>query len=325
MTGDGLIEAMQGKPHLRELKTGRFVSDSGLALLRHIPHLRKWRPRAAADERRPGGARLLVDGPFTNSGFAHIAALEGLADLDLFWHVTGLTSDAFAHLTRLPHLESLGADKALSDDVAMAHFAGIPRLRSLRAQESAATDAGFEALARSRTLERFWGRDSPQFGTRGFVAFSKMPALESLGVNCSHVADAALARLPEFPALRDLTPIGFQDAGFRHIGGCGRLERLTCMYCRQTTDAATAHVSGLRLKYYYAGLTLITDRSLEILGRMATLEQVELYECNGITDAGLPFLAALPNLRRVALDGLPGVTLEGTRVFPARVRVRYST
>jgi len=33
----------------------------------------------------------------------------------------------------------------------------------------------------------------------------------------------------------------------------------------------------------------------------------------------------LPRLREVALEGLPGVTLDGTRVFPSHVRVRYST
>ena len=38
-----------------------------------------------------------------------------------------------------------------------------------------------------------------------------------------------------------------------------------------------------------------------------------------------PFLANLPRLREVNLDSLPGVTLEGTRVFPGRVRVRYTT
>ena len=97
------------------------------------------------------------------------------------------------------------------------------------------------------------------------------------------------------------------------------------MYCRETTDLATGHIAGLELKYYYAGLMQITDRSLEILGRMASLEQVDLYECNGVTDAGLVFLAALPRLREVHLDSLPGVTLGGTRVFPASVQVYYST
>jgi hypothetical protein len=100
---------------------------------------------------------------------------------------------------------------------------------------------------------------------------------------------------------------------------------LTCMYCRDTTDVTTEHIAGLGLKYYYAGLTRITDRSLEILGKMQTLEQVELYECNGVTDAGLVFLAGLPRLREVHLDTLPGVSLNGTKVFPGHVRVKYST
>ena len=146
-----------------------------------------------------------------------------------------------------------------------------------------------------------------------------------MGVSCANVDDQTLARWPDFPALRELTPIGVRDPAFRHIGRCERLARLTCMYCRDTTDDATAHLAGLALTYYYAGLTQITDRSLEMLGRMDSLEQIELYECNGVTDAGLAFLAALPRLREVALDSLPGVTLEGTRVFPAHVRVRYST
>jgi Leucine-rich repeat (LRR) protein len=97
------------------------------------------------------------------------------------------------------------------------------------------------------------------------------------------------------------------------------------MYCREVTDRSTEHIKDLQIRYYYAGLTKITDRSLEILGSMPSLEQIELYECNGITDAGLPFLVRLPNLREVDLDGLPGVTLPGTKVFPPHVRVKYST
>ena len=57
---------------------------------------------------------------------------------------------------------------------------------------------------------------------------------------------------------------------------------------------------------------------------MDSLEQVELYECQSVTDAGLPFLARLPRLKEVHLDGLPNVTLTGTSVFPARVRVKHS-
>jgi hypothetical protein len=315
-TGDGAIEALQGKAKLRGFSTGRLVTDAGIPLLHNVPLLK------TADTE---GARLLIDGPFTNAGLAALAGLDGVFDLDLFWHVDRITTDGFAHLLQLPNLMALGCDGKLSDDIAMGHIAVMPRLRRLRIQESVATDDGFVALAKSQTIEGIWGRVCVNFGSRAFAAFSKMPLLRSLGIGCKNVDETALATLPEFPALRELTPIDFHDEGFRHIGRCRNLERLTCMYCRETGDSATEHIRGLAIKYYYAGLTQITDRSLEILGAMESLEQVDLYECPKVTDAGLPFLARLPKLREVHLDGLLGVTLRGTEVFWPGVQVYYST
>ncbi|HLK66559.1 MAG TPA: ankyrin repeat domain-containing protein [Bryobacteraceae bacterium] len=318
-TGDGAIEALQGKPNLHRFSSGRLVTDAGLPFLQNFPKLKKW---------EGGGekaARLLLDGPFTNQGLASLAGLEGIADLDLFWHVDQITADGFAHLVNMPNLMALGCDGELSSDAAMHHIAAIPRLQRLRAQESVATDDGFVSLSQSKTLQRLWGRVCPNFGSRGFLAFSQMPTLQVLGVGCANVDDEALSKLPDFPALRELTPIGFTDPGFRHVGRCPRLERLTCMYCRETTDAATEHIAGLKISYYYAGLTKITDRSLEVLGKMPSLEQIELYECQGVTDAGLVFLKDLPRLREVHFDGSKGVTLQGTKVFPGRVRVYHST
>lgn len=335
-TGDGVLEALQGKPRLRHIVSGRLVTDEGLRHLRNFPLLRKCDGAEEAANAESGdidskplrdaGARLLIDGPFSDAGLASLADLAGIVELDLFWHVTALTSAGFAHLRALPNLVKLGADGRLSDNDAMRHFAAIPRLRTLRCQESAATDEGFEALSRSATLARLWGRVCPHFGSRGFIALSKLPSLHALGIGCANVDDAALSTLPQFPSLRELTPVGVQDDGFRHIGKCERLTRLTCMYCRDTTDVATGHIEGLKqLTYYYAGLTLITDRSLEILGRMTSLEQIDLYECKHVTDAGLAFLTSLPRLREIHLDSLPGVTLEGTRILPPHVRVKYTT
>ena len=154
--GDGAIAALRGMPLLRSVRTGRLVTDAGLALLREIPTLAK----PADDPDGPAGV-LLIDGPFTDRGLASLAGLDGVADLDLFWHVTQITSDAFAHLARLPNLTALGADGRLADDRALAHIAAIPRLRRLRIQEAVASEAGFEALSRSASLESLWGRDCP--------------------------------------------------------------------------------------------------------------------------------------------------------------------
>ena len=80
-----------------------------------------------------------------------------------------------------------------------------------------------------------------------------MPSLGQLGVSCKNVDERRSAALPHFPALRELTPIDVNDDGFRHMGRCERLERLTCMYCRDTTDAATEHIAGLQTKVLLRG------------------------------------------------------------------------
>jgi hypothetical protein len=324
-TGDGAIAALRGKEKLRHFSTGRMVTDAGLPMLHEFPLFKTWHGGEPADLTGPQDSptKLLIDGPFTNQGLAGLAGLEGVFELDLFWHVSGITAGGFAYLSGMPNLASLGCDGELSTNEAMRHIAAIPRLRALRAQEAVATDEGFEALSRSKTLENFWGRECPNFGNRGFLAFARMPALRALGIGCQKVDDAALSTLPDFPSLRKITPIGFQDWGFLHIGRCPKLEDLSCMYCRDTTDVSTEHIAGLRLKKYYAGLTQITDRSLEILGRMDSLEVVEFFETKSVTDAGLAHLAKLPRLVRVELFGLPHVTLAGTKVFPARVQVNY--
>jgi hypothetical protein len=284
-TGDGAVEALRGKPALRRLSTGRQLTDAGLAHLRDFPLFLRWE-----DSDHP--TELLIDGPFSNQGLANLAGLAGVSSLDLFWHVSAITTDAFAVLRQMPNLASLGCDGALSDDVAMGHIAAIPRLRKLRAQGSAATDDGFIALSRSTSLERFWGREAPGLTGRGFTALSTMPSLRFLGVSCKNVDDEALATLARFPVLQDLTPIDVNDDGFRHVGKCERLERLSCMYCRTTTDVATGHVAGLQLKSYYAGLA---------------------------------HLAVLARLREVHLSGLPLITFAGTGVFPPGVRVEFGT
>jgi hypothetical protein len=162
-TGDGAIRALQGKTRLRDFKSGCLVTDEGLRLLHNFPVMKN------GDD-----GQLLIDGPFTDAGLASLIGLDGITGLDLFWHCKAITSAGFAHLARLPNLASLGADGALSDDISLHHIGTMPRLRKLRAQEAAATDAGFEALSRSRTLESLWGRECEHFGNRGFLALSRM-------------------------------------------------------------------------------------------------------------------------------------------------------
>jgi len=327
-SGDGVIRALAGKRHLRHFRTGRLVTDAGLPLLHQFPVFKAWQGgEVKCALMSPDGEpnHLLLDGPFTDAGLAHLGGLDGLFGLSFFWHISAMTPAALQALANLPNLGFLGCEGKLCNDEAMRYIAAIPRLRMLMAQGTIAGDDGFEALSRSLTLEYLWGRECPNLGGRGFVALSGMPSLRGLAVSCKNVDDDSLAALPRFPALRELMPMDVSDAGFQQVGACDKLERLWCMYCRETTDAATEQLRGLkRLTTYYAGLTQITDRSLELLSGLATLEEIEFYECKKITDAGLAFLTRLPQLRKLALQGCSEVTLPGTKVFPERVQVNYS-
>ena len=116
------------------------------------------------------------------------------------------------------------------------------------------------------------------------------------------------------------------DDGFRHVGRCHALESLVLMYCRDTTDVATEHIQALpNLKKYHAGYTQITDRTLEMLSTMHSLEELSFEGCKGITDAGVAALATLPRLREISIGGSPDVTRAGVSAFPNHVRVNYST
>jgi hypothetical protein len=326
--GDGLVRALAGKTALRFLDTGSGVTDRGIPDLHHIPAFRNWlggdiQVGLMGATKLP--TRLMIDGGFTDAGIAALNGLDGIAGLSFFWHSKAFTPAGLEPLRRLPRLEVFGINGDQCGDEAMRQIAAIPRLRQLQAQSATAGDAGWEALSGSQTLEYIWGRDCPNFGSRGFIALADLPSLRGIGISCKLVDDGALAALPRFRELRQFVSIDVPDAGFRHIGLCENLESLYCMYCRDTGDVATEHINELRkLRTYYAGMTRITDRSLEILGRMEMLESLEFWQCLAITDTGVAHLTALPRLERIEICSSPNVSRNITQIFRDTVRVHYS-
>jgi hypothetical protein len=338
-TGDGAIAALAGKPGLRQFYGGSLITDAGLALFHQFPIFKTWREAEpvmalmSADV-QPNLLWLNLKAPFTDSGLANLAGLEGLYALNLFGGTSGafdasgsaVTSAGLAHLAGLSNLRWLGCTSLLATDEALRQISAMPRLRFLMAQDAVAGDDGFASLSRSQSIEYIWGRRCHNLTGRGFAALAAMPALRGLSLSCKNVDDAGLSALPRFPALREFMPMDIPDAGFRHVGECERLESLICMYCDDTTDVATSHIASLpNLKNYEAWSTKITDRSLEVLGAIPSLERVLVYNCAGVTDTGVRSLARLPRLREVVLSALPNLTQQGTTSFPANVRIDITT
>jgi RNA polymerase sigma factor (sigma-70 family) len=338
-TGDGVLQALVGKASLRQLFTGDGITDAGLALLHQFPVFKQWsggQPSMSlmSFTAYPNYLWLNLKSPVTNRGLANLEGLDGLYALNLFGGVTpgvfdatasSVTEAGLAHLAALPNVGWLGCCAGLCTDESTRQISLMPRLRFLMCQDAVAGDPGFSALARSPSIEYLWGRRCYNLTGRGFAALAGMPALRGLSVTCKNVDEAGLSALPHFPGLREFMPMDVLDAGFRYVGACPELDALHCMYCLEMTDAATLHIAGLsKLKTFQAWGTGITDRSLEILGSMPSLEHLRFSSCPGITNAGLTALANLPHLREVDLEMLRSVTADGTLAFPAHVRVNYS-
>ena len=324
-TGDGGIRAMAGKRELHTFRSGEGVTNAGLALLHDVPRYRRWHGGESQMALTSPDARpnfLSLRGSFTDAGFAQLVGLDGLFALDVDNGRLAITGAALAPLVELPHLSWLAFD---AKDDSMAYIAALPHLRFLMCQDTAAGDDGFVALSRSPTIAHIWGRRCYNLRRRGFVALADMPALGYLSVSCRNVDDVGLSALPRFPALRELMPMDVPDDGYRHVGRCGGLESLVLMYCRETTDAATRHITGLaRLRKYFASYNRITDVTPELLSGMASLEAVTFDSCAGLTDAGIATLARLPRLRELRVSAMPNVTTAVVSAFPASVTVHHS-
>jgi len=322
-TGDGALRALAGKPDLAILHTGDGVTDSGLRLLQEYPVFRTWRDgesRIALLSADAQPNHLAIRGAITDAGLAALDGLDGLFAL-------GIDSESIRVSTRgLAALQSLGQLSWLSIDATdetMSAIAALPRLRHLSCQDTSAGDTGFTALSKSRSIESIWGRRCHNLRTAGFIALANMPSLRALSVSCLNVEDRGIAELPAFPALRELMPMDIPDDGYRHIARCADLERLVLMYCRETSDRATEHIAALRkLQRYFASYTKITDRTPEILSGIDSLEEIELYGCPGVTDAGIARLSRLPRLREVKVSG-QNVSAGVADVFPPGVKVRW--
>jgi hypothetical protein len=121
--------------------------------------------------------------------------------------------------------------------------------------------------------------------------------------------------------LKELMPMDVPDQGYRHIGKCEQLESLILMYCRDTTDAATEQITGLRkLSYYFNSYTTISDRTPELLSGMDSLERITFDTCHSLTNAGIAQLARLPRLRELRVSG-KGITPAVAEAFSPLVSV----
>ena len=321
--GDGAIRTFAHKPHLRHFTSGYATTNDGLPVFHDYPVFEQWRGgeevlSLTSYDAEPNS--LTLRGAITDGGMRSLSMLAGLFALNIDDAKLKLTSRAIVPLISMEHLGRLAFD---AKDDAMSVIARLPRLRFLSCQDTTASDSAWAELGASASIESIWGRRCHGLGDRGFAALSKMPKLEKLSVSCLNVSDASLSALPSFPALRELMPMDIPDAGYRHIGACRALDSLVLMYCRDTTDVATSHITQLRkLTSYFASYTQITDATPRMLAEVDSLERVTFDSCAALTNDGVTALARLPRLCELRVSGR-GLTSDVASAFPSGVTVHF--
>jgi hypothetical protein len=296
--GDQSVAALAGKRRLSRVVLGNALTDAGVARLRDFPAL-------AIASGADSFLAVSMARTLTDQALIDIGALKGVAALDLHMSAFGsphYTARGVAHLGAMTSLEALNFHGQLATDPVLREIAGIPKLRWLHCQDIVSGDDGFIALGACTTLEKLAARFCAHVTDRGFAAIARLPRLASLNLGGPKLTDAAMAHLADAPRLKELGPILFGDDAFAHIARIPRLEKLTNMYNRSTTDAATRHLRNhSRLVYYSAFGTQITDESLRILAGLPRLETLEFENCAGISDDGVRELTRLPRLRRLTV------------------------
>jgi hypothetical protein len=316
--GDEFVAALADKPALGRVLVGGQMTDRGAARLRDFPALAQ-----------PGSGDTMLGisaaSTLTDAALMSIGGLAGVVALDVHTSAFGsphYTARGVSHLQNMTSLRELNFHGALATDAVLAEIAQVP-LRSLHCQDIVSGDQGFVALGACSTLERLAARVCRRITDVGFAALARLPRLASLSLGGPRLTDDALAPLVDASELVDLGPILFGDGAFPYIGRMPRLERLTNMYNRATTDAATRHLRDHpRLRHYSAFGTQITDESLRVLSGLPRLESLEFENCSGITDEGLRELARLPRLKRVSVWSCVNVKGAWTAAVPHGVEVK---
>jgi len=236
-----------------------------------------------------------------------ISRLTGLRSLSLY--LTAITDRGLSHITKLRSLEYLEAPPRMTDR-GLAHVAKLPALKGLSVGASGGspvTDAGLRHLSKLTSLEELYLRGEGM-SDAGLAHIAGLPRLGYLALYSSRFTDRGMAHVKKIPSLRILSfhegVCHITDAGLAHIGEMPKIELLLLDVTGPVTDEGIRHLAKMpSLRKLGIKSPLISDRGLEYLGQIKTLESLTLpQDQHGITDAGLIHLGQLPNLRSLGIS-----------------------
>ena len=267
--------------------TGAWVSDADLEPLSGLGKINRL---------------VLAHTRVTDAGFAHLARLEGVRELDCYY-AEFFTADALAHLGGWQSLETLVLRGTRVTSKALEHIARLKGLRSLDLGNTQIDDANLDLLA-------------------------ELPRLETLALGGNRITSAGLSQLRLLKSLRHLDLSGVQrvdsgewgvalnPAALDEIGALGFLRSLNLSGATMTDIGAD-----------YPGRKEAVRQTIEGLDRLAKLVNLETLDVSRLplSAAALAPLAALPRLHELRASLAPSLGEAAVPVllrFPALGRLR---
>jgi len=241
----------------------------------------------------------------------HVADAEGRLTEVVVTDGSQLTAEDLALLGGLEHLRVLQIfDCRTLDDAAAGALTDSGTVTVLALTNAALTDDGVKAIvANCRGLVELDLSSNTNLTGSAMRAIAELDRLERLTLVQTRFNDLALRRLAKLEGLRALDLRGNMEAGDLTLEVVGRLPRVTGFKHRSTvvTDVG---IAGMTASDTLRSLLLqdfaITDAAGEQLARLAGLDSLEIFRCQGFGTEGVKALAGLP-LTRLTLRDLPDV------------------
>ncbi len=259
-----------------------------------------------------GGVRIYVDDvhmlvtTIDELPDSHRSFIVDIVDLNGLNRINADDLQTLRSLCVRDTLFALRLDGSGITDAALDALAGM-EIDSLRLDNTEITDAAVDKLAKIEGLTNLELADTA-ISDVGCPGLAGLNGLHFLGLSRTQITDAGAAHLAALPELWDLQIAGnprIGDATLRWAGAHPSLQSLL-VSGTNITDAGLEHLVDSRLVFLgIDGCREITDRGLETLSQVESLESLGLDSLPLISDAGVAHLVSLPRLATLTLHVTP--------------------
>ena len=138
----------------------------------------------------------------------------------------------------------------------------------------------------------------------------KLPKLASVKLSGPDIKDDVLTHLSDIKSLRALTlgDTAITDAGLKTVAKMPNLEEIGLRRTAVTAEGMKHLATMPKLKRIFAPLTNLDNDALAVIGKITTLEALDLQEVNRYTDEGVKSLSGLKNMKMIKLYGKNNVS-----------------